>query len=186
MPDFIFIVDTHHYAGSFERAMCAYITGQIGECGVGQLQARMAQAELPRRMLTWFEDNVAQRADEHGCDRPCSIWSTPGYFNDGMGNVYKDDEDPEVVRRKYAEIPDDEKQFPGSKQPGHYPSYQSVAVFLDVKPRPGILNLMQQRAIKFAATEEQFRPKIPLIGFRLIAEEKSERILYENKIERTK
>ncbi|KKK83825.1 hypothetical protein LCGC14_2789530, partial [marine sediment metagenome] len=31
----IFIIDTDSYAGNFEREMCAYITGRVGECGVG-------------------------------------------------------------------------------------------------------------------------------------------------------
>jgi hypothetical protein len=33
----LFIVDTDSYAGNFERCMCAYMTGQIGECEVGLL-----------------------------------------------------------------------------------------------------------------------------------------------------
>ena len=31
-----FIVDTDSYAGNFEREMCAYMTGHIGECSVGE------------------------------------------------------------------------------------------------------------------------------------------------------
>lgn len=30
-----FIIDTDSYSGNFEREMCAYITGHIGDCLVG-------------------------------------------------------------------------------------------------------------------------------------------------------
>ena len=31
-----FIIDTDQYAGNFERELCAWTTGQIGECEVGK------------------------------------------------------------------------------------------------------------------------------------------------------
>ena len=30
------IIDTDEYSGNFEREMCAYCTGQVGECEVGE------------------------------------------------------------------------------------------------------------------------------------------------------
>ena len=41
------IIDTEDYAGSFERPMVAYITGQLGDCGVGEESQLEALAELP-------------------------------------------------------------------------------------------------------------------------------------------
>ncbi len=39
-PDhYLFVIDTDTYAGSFEREICAYVTGQIGECEVGKEEA---------------------------------------------------------------------------------------------------------------------------------------------------
>jgi len=38
---FIFVIDTDTYAGNFERPMCAYMTGRVGECGVGEEFAEM-------------------------------------------------------------------------------------------------------------------------------------------------
>lgn len=32
---YILVADTNQYAGNFERELCAYITGQYGECSVG-------------------------------------------------------------------------------------------------------------------------------------------------------
>ena len=32
---YLFVIDTDSYSGNFEREMCAYCTGQIGDCEVG-------------------------------------------------------------------------------------------------------------------------------------------------------
>lgn len=42
---YIFIVDTAEYAGNFERPMVAYMTGCVGECGVGREAAALAHEE---------------------------------------------------------------------------------------------------------------------------------------------
>lgn len=72
----IFVIDTDAYAGNFERQMVAYITGQLGECGVGDEYSRMfldAYPELEKGM----EDLVVSVPDEHGCWRPASIYRSP-------------------------------------------------------------------------------------------------------------
>lgn len=96
-PDapFAFIVDTNTYAGNFERPLCAHITGQVGECGVGEKYAAVARTEIPTDVLTWFDNHVVQVPDEHNYRRPVSIWPTPGWFNHGMGGHYRDGHDPE-------------------------------------------------------------------------------------------
>lgn len=33
---YIFIIDTDEYSGNFERDLCGYITGCVGDCEVGQ------------------------------------------------------------------------------------------------------------------------------------------------------
>lgn len=71
----VFVVDTDKYSGNFEREMCAYITGQVGECGVGEETAEEASETI--RNLAWFEENIVQEADEYQCHRPASIWPNP-------------------------------------------------------------------------------------------------------------
>jgi hypothetical protein len=85
----IIVIDTTSYAGNFERELCAYVTGQYGECGVGDKLAQQAATEI--RHIDWWNNHIANEADEHGCRRPASIWATPGWFNNGNGGHYRDD-----------------------------------------------------------------------------------------------
>ena len=88
-------IDTNEYSGNFEREMCAFITGQIGECGVGDHLIVEAREELAEdtfnNTLEWIEEHIVQESDDNGCYRPCSIWPTPGWYNNGMGGHYKDE-----------------------------------------------------------------------------------------------
>jgi hypothetical protein len=85
---FLFVVDTVGYAGAFERALCAYLTGRVGECGVGgEMAARYARETGAAPFA-----GVIDVADEHGCARPCTIYPTPGWFNNGYGFLRKEAE----------------------------------------------------------------------------------------------
>lgn len=75
---YIVLVDTNMYSGNFEREMTAYCTGTIGECEVGDRQARLFQEEVAEELQAEFEDALAHPADERGCRRPCSIWRSEG------------------------------------------------------------------------------------------------------------
>jgi hypothetical protein len=72
--DWLFVIDTADYAGNFERELCAYITGRVGECGVG---IEMHERFTEETGLEPFE-NVMEEADDHGCHRPATIYSTTG------------------------------------------------------------------------------------------------------------
>lgn len=71
---YLFVIDTEDYAGNFEREMCAYLTGRVGECLVGRDMAELFTEETG---LEAFE-NVFDLPDEHGCHRPAAIHVTPG------------------------------------------------------------------------------------------------------------
>lgn len=87
---FKFIIDTDKYSGNFEREMCAYLTGQIGDCGVG---AEYRELFFKEESINF--DNVINQPDDNGCYRPCYIESTPGWINTGMGNFYRESDDIE-------------------------------------------------------------------------------------------
>jgi len=73
--EYAVIVRTDSYAGNFERELCAHLTGQIGECEVGEEYVDSEVAEI-------FEEVVNQKPDDHACYRPVSLGGcnlTEGY-----------------------------------------------------------------------------------------------------------
>jgi hypothetical protein len=79
------IIETDQYAGNFERELCAYATGAVGECEVGEEEAEIFREEVPEEFqdLCDITDHIS---DDRGCHRPASIWrSSEGY--DGYGAV---------------------------------------------------------------------------------------------------
>ena len=93
MFKFAFVIDTNSYAGNFEREMAAYLTGEVGECGVGEEEAD----SFPKGSKVQFS-NVAFHADENGCRRPVEIYPTPGMFNHGMGGNFKDGQEKAALK----------------------------------------------------------------------------------------
>jgi hypothetical protein len=134
--------------------MCGYVTGMVGECGVGSEEARLfyEQLGLVEQLregdeFDWsgvdvqysYEDfdnpfglYVESRADEHGCRRPTSLWP--------------------------AEI-------------------NWVAIFFQKRPTDQMIELMRERARSFVddycphQEKEWDRHEIKLEGFELLREE---------------
>lgn len=82
------VIDTEQYAGNFEREMCAYLTGQFVDSGVGMKISAVVLEEI--KHLDWWKCYIAQEANEHGIERPVSIYPTPGWINNGMDGHYRD------------------------------------------------------------------------------------------------
>ncbi|HUW47662.1 hypothetical protein E4H12_12900 [Candidatus Thorarchaeota archaeon] len=82
------IINTDSYAGNFEREMTAYCTGRYGECGVGENLVYLFNGDFGIDEQDCeedpFWDSIDYRSDEHGCGRPCSIYSDE---NDGYNSV---------------------------------------------------------------------------------------------------
>ena len=83
----VFVIDTDQYAGNFEREMCAYCTGTIGQCGVGEEIANLFEEDFELEDDKYGEDNpFIDYVDnwvmgEDGCGRPTSIWGGPADNN---------------------------------------------------------------------------------------------------------
>jgi len=76
----VVVFDTDDYAGNFERQMCAFLTGRVGECEVGQEIAELVAPTL--RHSAWYEEHVVEEPDDHGVWRPATAWPSPdGEFN---------------------------------------------------------------------------------------------------------
>ena len=139
----IFVIDCDKYSGNYEREMCAFITGQTGECEVGdneqvEFEDDVTDGLIPDSIVKEIEEKIMQVSDDHGTFRPCTIYETPGRGNDGMGVHF--DVDPET----------DSKPV--------YPAYESVAIFFNEKPSPDLIKLMKKRALEFSdAKAKSFR-----------------------------
>lgn len=161
MSYYILVVDTEQYSGNFEREIGAYLTGQVGECGVGQEFVSKYSQEI--KNLKWWEKNIYQKADEDGCYRPVEIYPTEGWLNNGMGTCFK-------------KTDQDDKG---------YPAYLSVAVFMNEKPTEEVIDEFIQRAKNFCINIKElsdnadfiYKTALTFTGVRLLkCEQKNELI----------
>lgn len=193
-PDhYLFVIDTDTYAGSFERQMCAYVTGQIGECEVGKENAELAMQEIPD-VVARLEELIESVPDEDGCHRPVSIFPTPGWFNHGMGCDFRDGQEEEALEdykqrvREYNEKAPEayveslrDKVRAESQQEidkanaltavQKYPAYRSVAIYFHTIPDNDLIKLMKQRTRDIATRGvglKGFEQTIGIEGFRFL------------------
>ena len=96
MTSYKFVIDTDHYAGNFERQMCAYLTGCVSECGVGGEEQAIFEAEVSENpLIVDGEIIVVQEPDKRGRYRPVETWPNPRWFNNGGGHFRCDEPDVE-------------------------------------------------------------------------------------------
>jgi len=69
----LFVIDTADYAGNFERDLCAFIAGRVGDCGVGEEFAKLFVSQVDKSDEYLF-NNVIDEMDDNGCRRPTSIY----------------------------------------------------------------------------------------------------------------
>lgn len=118
----IVTIDTSHYTGNFERQLCAYVTGQVGQSIVGEEMVPLAQKEM--KHLSWWEDNICPQEGSQGSEvyTPCTIWPSEDINHIG------------------------EKVEPSNNRS---PGYYSVAIFVEEFPPQEVLEEMMQRAKYF-------------------------------------
>lgn len=145
---YLFVVDTNKYAGNFERELCAYVTGQVGESERGRNLAMLAREEIPAHMLERVEDNIALRQTDNNAHEYAHIFPSNKYVSDGNDN--------DVLRTE-----ENAETHP-------YPAYMSVAIYFDDLPDKEIRDLLAHRARK--AFDERYitqdGEQIALEGFR--------------------
>lgn len=71
---YLFVIGTADYAGNFERELCAYITGRIGECEIGAEMATLFETETGQEPF----ENVVEEVNDHGCHRPATAYGPQG------------------------------------------------------------------------------------------------------------
>lgn len=72
---YIFIILTDQYAGNFERELCAYCTGIIGDCGVGADEANKFREDYNEEKVNEMWELLEQRCENESCARPVSVSS---------------------------------------------------------------------------------------------------------------
>jgi hypothetical protein len=146
---YTFVVHTNLYSGNFERELTAFITGQIGECEVGDGKAELFKEDLgDDPLVELFDRMIKQMPDEdNGCMRPCVIYPSPNRGNNGMG-VHGDITDA------------------ASKKKFKYPAYESVAIYFDEKPTKEMIDLMKARSKIYA--DEHAKGDMKILGFQLL------------------
>lgn len=189
---YYFVIDTDKYAGNFEREMTAFITGCVGDCGVG--------ANLTKKITEdgiapdFFDTLIGSEPDEHGCSRPCRIWDTPGWFNEGLGGIFQDgqEEDAKAFHRKAClerandlrsihpkDVEVYKQRWLGSADElVKHPAYNSVAICMYRYPTDEELKVLKTRALKWKSFVEEEKVKgeyrfleaSNVTGFRLIEE----------------
>lgn len=176
----IFVVDTNEYAGNFERHLCAYVTGRIGDCEVGDELIEIFEKEVgdPDE----FFDFIESEPDEHGCRRPVTIVPTPGWFNDGRGGQFRDGEE-----NKAQEYKKTNKEWKGreDEELTKWPCYNSVGIFYDKCEGLGYseekIQLMKERSRKFFETQKVFgesQKHIKIESFRIVKQITTQETIY--------
>ena len=66
---YLFIIHTDSYIYNVERQMCCYITGHIGDCGIGNIYKKLYEQEETEEFT-----NVIKRCHHDRCCRPCKVW----------------------------------------------------------------------------------------------------------------
>lgn len=154
--EFILAIDTTEHAGSFEREMCAFCTGQVGECEIGSKQADAFNAWYAASHGDGnpFDVIVDLVMDDTGILRPCVKLPTPGRWSDGLGRHFDDaDLDPAKGQMKY-------------------PALETVGIYFNSRPSQRLRDIVITRAWEFC---QNYRSRaghnggpIGIRGFRLI------------------
>lgn len=191
-----FTIDTNKYSGNFERQMCAFITGRIGECEVGtKEQNEYLKIHSPIK-------NVIRVADDRGCRRPVEIETTPGIWNNGLGFYFKDGEEKQALLEYRRYVRKDKEKWiliveghRGKNVPtwtdeaidrtikGYkeeimeayaltevrkWPAYQSVRIHFSDPPTKEDMIIMMTRAYEFA---KEYGKGLRITGFRVLLDD---------------
>ena len=70
---YLFIINTDQYAGNFERELCAFCTGVIGACGVGETEQNKFIKDYNEDKVDEMCELLEQRCENEGCERPVSV-----------------------------------------------------------------------------------------------------------------
>jgi hypothetical protein len=172
------VFDTETYAGNFERSFPAYVTG-IGDTDYDRVR-RVLSIPTNTSDSEWFEANCITEEGESGFDVYSTIYPTPGWYNDGFGNHYKEsdisDEDAIIKRNEHLEL-----KYSGTGASSwdmyqkwldrpltKHDAYMSIAIFVKEFPPDDVLDIMIARAKTFSLGLVEPNISFNITGVRLL------------------
>lgn len=150
------VIDTENYAGNFERRMCAFLTGQIGDGYVGDGADIVEKYSADIKHLDWWNNHIIKKqpvGNYHG-KSPVHTAITPGWWNNGRGLHYRDGE-----RLKSEKCP----------------AYLSLEIYVSEIPSDDVIEELVERAKYFSKNLSEMkvtlfekRKPLKLTGVRII------------------
>ncbi len=168
---YIFVIDTNYYAGNFAELLVAYCTGQYDEeSGVGEEEAELfSQQEDIKFFNVLYELSSMQNPGfKYGAIRP-----TPGYFNNGFGVHYKEEDElfaKEQLRDHYKKIADESPwsyHKPIDTPLKKHPAYGSVIFYITRFPTEEEVRIIKKRSQQFI--KDSF-PHVEIVNYRVLEE----------------
>lgn len=94
----VFVADTNQYSGNFEREMGTYLTGKIRKYfpDICKVLAQMYMEEAGDRGAFRFAKILGEHMDDDHFISFVGGWDTPGWFNDGVGGLFRDGQEEEA------------------------------------------------------------------------------------------
>lgn len=96
------IIHTNTFASSFGEEMCAYMTGEVPShiyeeyAGLNEAEEFQQDPNVPQKMKEVFSGNMEEIEGEYG-PRYVEFITTPGWFNNGLGEIYEDTPENEAI-----------------------------------------------------------------------------------------
>ncbi len=164
---FCFIIDTDHFAGDFDRQLCGYLTGVVGDCGIGTKAAELFRADTIKYAVD-YDKYLGSFIEPDTIMRPVTITPTPGRFNNGLGGHFETGEEEKALKdyksrcQQLIDLPDmcrestrlhtyladwaDELESNDLKK---WPAYESVAILFRKKPTSDMIRQKSTRTHRF-------------------------------------
>lgn len=150
------VIDTENYAGNFERRMCAFLTGQIGEGSIGEGADLVTKYSSDIKYLDWWNNHIVKKQPVGNYHGKSPVWTsiTPGWWNNGRGLHYREGE-----RLKSEK----------------FPAYLSLEIYVSEIPSDDAIEELVERAKYFSSNLSDmgvtlFEKKKPLVltGVRIL------------------
>lgn len=174
------VIHTNAFASSFDSEMCAYMTGELAYSyddeapGTKEAEEFQNDYSIPAKMKEAFSGKLEEVQGEYGPQYFETI-NTPGWFNHGMGQIYQDTPENEIIAlaeykqtmMEYAkehytgkDLKDELAEINAKTKVDKYGSEQGIWMTFEMQLDNEHLDFLKQRAYEYAA-----RKNIQILSF---------------------